>query len=104
MVGNVIRTVGATIAIVLMVTALWAWGGAWEMTAYATRPEVAAWAVRSGAIAAAAAAQLLVLTALARRRAADELAPHRADLPRLTIGVVGSIALVSAVALGLAGR
>lgn len=104
MVLNAFRAVGATAAVVLMVTALWAWGGAWEMTAYATRPEVAAWAVRSGAIAAAAAAQLLVLTALARHRSADEFVPRRPGLAQMAIGVVGSIALVSAIALGLAGK
>jgi hypothetical protein len=104
MIGKGFRIAGATVAVALMVTALWAWAGAWQMTSYATRPEVAAWAIRSAAVSAAAAAQLLILTAVARRRSALVHGHRGPDLPRLAIGLVGSVALVSAIALGLAGR
>jgi hypothetical protein len=105
MIGNVTRMAGAGIALALMVTALWAWAQAWQMTTYATRPEVAAWAVRSAAVSAAAAAQLLILAAMARRRVSMTAGAHSGpSMPRLAIGLVGSVALVSAIALGLAGR
>jgi type VI protein secretion system component VasK len=105
MTGTLIRTILALIATALMVVALWAWGRAWEVTEYATRPDVAAWAVRSSAVAAAALAQVLALSALIRRRQ-PEFPGQRApmDASRLTFGIVGSIALISAIALGLAGR
>ena len=94
--------IGTMIALVLMVTALWAWGRAGWIAADATRPDVARWAVRSGAVSVAAVAQLVLLTFVAapifRRR------NFSADLARLAVSVVACVALVSAVALGLAGR
>jgi hypothetical protein len=93
---------GAMIALLLMVMALWAWGRAGWISADATRPDVARWAVRSGAVSAAAIAQLVLLTFVAA-----PIFRHRtfsADLARLAVSVVACIALVSAVALGLAGR
>jgi hypothetical protein len=93
---------GALVALALMVTALWTWGRAGWLAADATRPDVARWAVRSGAVSVAAVAQLLLLTFVAtpifRRR------NFFGDAARLAVSVVACIALVSAVALGLAGR
>lgn len=92
---------GALAAIALVVAALWSWGRAPEIAENAHRPHVAVWAVRSGALAALAAAQVLVITcavgALYSRRPVDEML-------RLLAGLVATIALVSAVALALAGR
>ena len=67
-----------------------------------SRPYVAKWAVRSAAVAAAAAAQGVLLVAVvgrvyARRGALD-------DVLRLSALLVFTVATVSAVALGLAGR
>lgn len=93
---------GGILALGLMVTALWAWGRAGWIAADATRPDVTTWAVRSGAVSVAAIAQLVLLTFVAtpifrQRRFA-------ADLARLGVSVIACTALVSAVALGLAGR
>jgi hypothetical protein len=94
---------GAMAALVLMVMALWAWGRAGWMSADATRPDVARWAIRSGAVSVAAIAQFVLLTFVA---APVFRSPRRltADLMRLTVGTVAGVAMVSAVALGLAGR
>src|SRR3954471_16556161 len=97
-----ITPLGAAVALMLMVAALWVWGRAGWLAADATRPDVARWAVRSAAVAAGAVAQLLLLTFVAGR-----IFRHRsfnADVARLTMGLVAGIAIVSAVALGLAGR
>src|SRR5215203_3312747 len=100
--ATVITPLGAVGALVLMVAALWAWARAGWIAADATRPDVARWAVRSAAVAAGAVAQLLLLTFIAGR-----MFRHRnlnADAARLTMGLVAGVAIVSAVALGLAGR
>ena len=93
---------GGMIALALMVMALWAWGRAGWIAADATRPDVATWAVRSGAVSVGAVAQLLLLTFVAapifRRR------NFFGDAARLAVSLVACVALVSAVALGLAGR
>jgi len=101
MVRRMAQVCGAVAAIALVVVALWGWGQAWRFAENAHRPNVAVWAVRSGAIAAVAAAQVLVITcaigALYRRRPLDEML-------RLLAGLVATIALVSAIALAIAGR
>jgi hypothetical protein len=99
---NTFAALGTIVAVLLMITALWAWGGAGAMAGEATRPEVERWAVRSAAVAVAAVSQLLLLTFVAGRL----FEPRRfgADVLRLTVGVVAAVAIVSAVALGLAGR
>jgi hypothetical protein len=97
-----VAVIGTIASIVLMIAALWAWSRAGALSASATRPEVEQWAVRSAAVGVAAVAQLVLLTFVAgklyqqRRLATDAL--------RLSAGLVAGIALVSAVALGLAGR
>jgi hypothetical protein len=96
-----VQLCGALAAVALVVASLWGWGQAWRYAEHAHRPHVAVWAVRSGAIGAAAAAQVLVITcaigALYRRRPLDQML-------RLLAGLVATIALVSAIALALAGR
>ncbi|CAN5456711.1 hypothetical protein BH09PLA1_BH09PLA1_14780 [soil metagenome] len=99
---TIVTPLGAAVALMLMVTALWAWGRAGWIAADATRPDVARWAVRSAAVAAGAIAQLLLLTFVAGR-----IFRHRrfmADAARVCASVVACVAIVSAVALGLAGR
>ena len=99
---QVATPIGAMIALGLMVAALWAWGRAGWIAADATRPDVARWAVRSAAVSAGAVAQLVLLTFVA-----GAVFRHRnfaADAARLAAGIVACVALVSAVALGLAGR
>ena len=95
---------GAFVSVALTVLALWAWQHAAEVAGDggAARPYVAKWAVRSAAVAAAAAAQGVLLVAVvgrvyARRGALD-------DVLRLSALLVFTVATVSAVALGLAGR
>jgi hypothetical protein len=93
--------IGGTIGVGMMVGALWSWQGALRLSAAATRPEIELWAVRSGAIALAALAQAILLTCVVGR-------VYRRGFPgemlRLAAGLVGAVALVSAVALGLAGH
>jgi hypothetical protein len=95
-------SIAMMIALTLMVMALWAWGRAGWIAADATRPEVARWAVRSGAVSAAAVAQLVLLSFVAAPIFRER--NFSADLARLAACAVAGVALVSAVALGLAGR
>jgi hypothetical protein len=101
MVARMAHVLGAVAAVLLVVAALWGWAHAWRIAEDAHKPQVAVWAVRSGAVAAVAAAQALLITcvvgALYRSRPVDEML-------RLLAGLVATIALVSAIALALAGR
>ena len=106
-----VALVGSVAALGLMVVALWAWTRALELGAGATRPEVASWAFRSGAVAAGALAQLVLLTCVAHAlgrvgpaTATGAARPLGSDVLRLSMSIVASVALVSAIALGLAGR
>jgi hypothetical protein len=100
-----IGLVGSGLAsVVLLMVSLWAWQHAAEVASDggAARPYVATWAVRSAAIAAGAAAQAVLLIAVVgrvyrRQGALDEVL-------RLSAVLVFVLALVSAVALVLAGR
>jgi hypothetical protein len=91
----------AATAIALMMAALWAWQMGPHFAFDADQPGATLWAMRSAAVAAGALAQIvvlfLVLGNLYRRRRLD-----------LALGaaaaIVFTIALISAVALGLAGR
>jgi hypothetical protein len=112
---RIVVTVSALASLSLVVTALWAWSEAARLSDGLTRPEVHTWAVRSAAVAAAAAAQALLLTVVIKRR-------HREDPNDLSLfpaydrrdpvgkflgacaGLVSAVALVSAIALALAGR
>jgi hypothetical protein len=108
-----VTTLTAIIALALVVSALRVWSQASSLADGFTRPEVEAWGIRSAAIALAAAAQALVLMVVLKRRVRDDgntlLPPiqRRDRLSRflgISAGAVSGIALVSAVALGLAGR
>ena len=95
--------VGSLVTVGLMFVALYAWrhasviAGDWE----ASRPYVAAWAVRSAAIAVAAAAQVILLTVVVGRLYPRQLVD---EVLRLTAVLIGTVALVSALALAFAGR
>src|SRR5580698_9192879 len=101
MLGRISIGAGTAAAIGLMMAALWAWQIGPHLAFDADRPDVTLWAVRSAAVAAAALAQavllLLVLGSLYRRRRLDVALG-------VTTAAIFTIALVSAVALGLAGR
>ena len=95
---------GGMVSVALMVLGLWAWQHAAEVATDggAARPYVATWAVRSAAVAAAAAAQAVLLVVVVGR----VFRRHRAldDALRLSALLVLVVSLLSAVALGLAGR
>jgi hypothetical protein len=92
---------GSVVGVALMVTCLWTWQHAPGLAADAERPDVVIWAARSAAVAAGALAQtvllVLVVGNLYRAKLPDRL------LQLLTAGLFAA-ALVSAIALGLAGR
>lgn len=93
--------VGVALATSLMILALWAWQQAGHIAIEVDRPELVRWAVRCAAVAAAAMAQavllILVIGNVYRTRTLD------LALRFLTAGVF-AVALVSAIALGLASR
>ena len=95
--------VGGVAAVGLVVLALWAWQNAAEVAQRwgATRPYAAKLAVRSAAVAVAAAAQVVLLTGVIGR-----LYPRQVfdDVLRLCAALVAAVALVGAVALALAAR
>jgi hypothetical protein len=99
--SRIVMLIGSLLAIGLMVAGMWAWQRGPHLAFDATRPDIALWAVRSAAVAAAALAQALVLLLvvgnLYRTRALDVVL-------RAAAAAVFLVALVSAVALGLAGR
>ncbi len=98
---KVIIGTGSLVGMALMVACLWAWQQAPHLALEAERPDVVLWAVRSAAVAAGALAQtvllVLVVGNLYRARLPDRV------LQLLTAGVFAA-ALVSAIALGWAGR
>jgi len=95
------RSVIVVMSVALVVAGLWLWTHAGFLASDASRPDVAGWAIRGGAVAAVAAAQALlsyfVITAAFRRG-------FFTTAVRFTAGLVGGAAVVSAVALGFAGR
>ena len=97
----VVSASAAVISAGMVAASLWGWQHAAALADDWGRPEVAEWAVRSAAVCVAAVAQLLlatlVLSAVYRRGWLDRLLSAGAML-------VTGVALVSAVALGLAGR
>ena len=96
---------GGLTAIAVMVLAIWMWTRSEELSVLlATRPmhpEFELWAVRCCALAAAAGTQWLLLSvvvsAFYQERAIDEFV-------RIVVGLVGSLAMVAALALAVAGR
>jgi hypothetical protein len=93
--------VGLAGTLVLMVAALWLWQAADELAMQWSRRAVGLWASRSLALALGSAGQVVLLTLVIgqvyrRDGVGDSL--------RLGAALVCAISLVSAVALGLAGR
>lgn len=101
MVTRMTQIMGLIVAVALLVAALWGWGQAARIADNAHRPELAIWAVRSAATAAAAGAQVLVLTfvvgAVFRRRSSDELL-------RVGAASICTLALVAAFVLTFVGK
>jgi hypothetical protein len=95
------RLVVVVMSLALVVSGLWLWQHAGMLASDASRPDIAGWAIRSGAVAAVAAAQALlsffVIAAVFRRGLFTSAV-------RFTAGLIGGAAIVSAAALGLAGR
>ena len=89
---------GTTVALGLVVAGIWGWGLAGRIAEHADRPDLAWWAVKCGAIAVLAAAQVLgmtfIVTAFYPRGRADEFA-------RLTAGLICTIGLIGALGLGV---
>lgn len=102
MFSKLYAVMGATVAIALVVLSLWGWGSAPGWVEKADRPELALWAVRCGAIAALAAAQVLGMTYVValfhgRKRPGGQWLG-------LAAGLVCTIALVGAIALGIVSQ
>ncbi len=95
------RLIAITMSLGLVIGGMWLWQHAGMLASDASRPDVAGWAIRSGAVAAVAAAQALlsffVIAAVFQRDVFTSVI-------RFTAGLVGGAAVVSAVALGFAGR
>lgn len=93
--------VGTLLGVGLMVAAMWVWQRGPHLAFDATRPDITLWAIRSAAVAAVALAQtmmlVLVVGNLYRARMLDAVL-------RAATTAVFLVALISAVALGLAGR
>ena len=92
---------GVAGAMALLLGAFWVWGQSQEWTAAMSRPAVAIWAARSAAIGFASGAQVVLLTFVIGAWYKRDLF---GNVLRLCAGLLSSIALVSAVALALAGR
>lgn len=97
--GRIMVMLGGFATVALMLAALWGWQHATQVVSEWSRPGVAAWSVRCLALGLAAGAQLvcmsLVVGQLYRR---DALA----DAIQMFAGLLCTLALVSALALGLA--
>jgi len=97
--------IGGITAVVMMVTALWMWTRADDLSRVLAvqplHPHVEIWAVRCASLAAAGGAQWLLLNgvicAFYEERWVDRIL-------RTAVGLLGSIAMVTALALALAGR
>ena len=92
---------GSFAAISMVVAGLWAWNDARNLADSTTRPDVTLWAVRAAAVAVAAASQAMILTWFVGRIYRRDLF---SDMLRVFAGLIAAVALVSAIALGLAGR
>jgi hypothetical protein len=93
--------IGGAVAVIMVIAALWCWQDALRLSATATRPEIAIWSVRSAAAALGALAQVVLMTLVVNRIFRRGLG---GEILRLGAGVICGIAMVSAVALALAGR
>lgn len=91
---------GFVLAVGLLVVAIWLWVNAAALSAGRSKPTPNLWAVRLAAVSVAAVGQVIALTVGGR--------VYRRDLPsdvlRLAGLLIGMLAGVAAIALGLAGR
>ena len=92
---------GATFGIALVVAAMWSWASAEQLVRRAGDPTLAAWAVRTAAVAAVAAAQVLGLSFVTvlfydRDRAGD--------IMRIAAGALCTVAMIAAIAMGFLSR
>jgi hypothetical protein len=101
MASKISIAVGLVVSTALILISLWAWQQAPHLQMDADKPEVILWAVRTASVAAGALAQtvllVLVIGNIFRTRAIDVLF-------RVLTAAVFAVSLVSAIALGLAGR
>lgn len=93
--------IGGLLAVVLMVVAIWVWIDAADLALRSDHPDTLRWAARALAIAAAAGAQIIVLSLVVGRLYAPRPA-H--DVLKLTAALVCCLAAVTAAALGLAAQ
>ena len=98
---RVTTILGCFSALSMVVAGMWAWNEAYFLSAGTTRPDVTLWALRSAAVALAAGAQAMLLTFLVSRIYRQDLF---SDVLRLFSALISAIALISALALGLAGH
>lgn len=92
---------GGLLAVMLMVVAIWVWFDAADLALRSEHPDTLRWAARALAIAAAAGAQIIVLSLVVGR-----MYQHRAshDVLKLTAALICCLAAVTAAALGLAAQ
>lgn len=99
--ARALAVLAALSTVALVMAALWCWVEAPHLSAAATRPDVLRWGVRCFAVAVGALAQLLAMTFVVGLFFRRDLP---ADVLRAGLALLGSLALVSSIALGLAGR
>jgi len=92
---------GGFAALSMVVAALWAWNDARRLAEATARPDVTLWALRAAGVALIALAQAMLLTFVVSRIYRRDLF---SDVLRVFAGLIAAIALISAIALGLAGR
>ncbi len=92
---------GSIVGAALMVACLWVWQQAPHLAVDADRPDVVLWAVRSAAVAAGALAQTVLLVLVVGNLYQTKLSDR--VLQVLTASLFAA-SLVSAIALGMAGR
>ena len=102
MITKLYGLMGGTVAIALVMLALWGWGSAPDLVEKANEPALALWAVRCGAVAALAAAQVLGMTFVVTLFHGPERSGGQ--WIRLAAGFVCTIALVGAIALGIVSK
>jgi hypothetical protein len=96
---------GGLTAVAIMVLAIWMWTRSAELSellaATPAHPQFELWAVRCCALAAGAGTQWLLLTGVV-----SAFYPERAidEFVRTVVGLAGSLAIVAALALAVAGR
>ncbi len=101
MVQKVLIGTGSILTAALMVVCLWTWQTAPHLAMDASRPDVVLWAVRTAAIAAGAMAQTVLLVFVIGNLYHTRLLDL---LLRFLTATVFAVSLVSAIALGMAGR